>query len=302
MEQIHIKISDSLKLKSGPKQMTFNEGGGYIGSGSECQWVVQDVFNTINEKHVYIRSNGDSFCLMPYKGSKVYMNGDHSPIITSYYIVLSVGDTFKIGDIEFSVVSESELDEFAEEVADSAISEIKEYNKLDNYTLVPDGQMEGLATEEDISLEDLVNDNKDVLGIEDTYTEIHNNNEVNVLQNQIITKDILKEYIINECNTLLDSDIKKQSSLVELLSKEKNRLSTKDLSHIISNFNLINNTKVINLLVISMLFKELDSPLFNEIEQDGFDKIISSLIKNASSDQNSIERLVVHAVKKYAGE
>ncbi len=47
MEQIHIKITDSIKLKSGVKQMTFNESGGYIGSGDECQWVVHDAFDTI---------------------------------------------------------------------------------------------------------------------------------------------------------------------------------------------------------------------------------------------------------------
>ena len=52
MEQIHIKITDSIKLKSGVKQMTFNESGGYIGSGDECQWVVHDAFDTIKEKHI----------------------------------------------------------------------------------------------------------------------------------------------------------------------------------------------------------------------------------------------------------
>ena len=56
------------------------------------------------------------------------------------------------------------------------------------------------------------------------------------------------------------------------------------------------------LLVISILFKELDSPVFNEFEQDGYEKIISTLIKNVSSDQSNIERLVVHAVKKYTGD
>lgn len=55
MEQIHIKITDSIKLKSGVKQMTFNESGGYIGSGDECQWVVHDAFDTIKEKHIQIK-------------------------------------------------------------------------------------------------------------------------------------------------------------------------------------------------------------------------------------------------------
>ena len=103
MSSIHIKITDGIKLKTGSKQMTFNESGGYIGSATDCQWVVQDVFNKINDKHVHIKSNGDNFCLMPCKGSQVYMNGDHSPIITNYYIILSIGDIFKIGDIELPI-------------------------------------------------------------------------------------------------------------------------------------------------------------------------------------------------------
>ena len=76
----------------------------------------------------------------------------------------------------------------------------------------------------------------------------------------------------------------------------------KYIANIFQSFNLVNNTKIINLLVISMLFKELDSPFLNELEQDGFEKILSTFIKNASSDHNSIERLVVHAIKKYTGE
>lgn len=112
----------------------------------------------------------------------------------------------------------------------------------------------------------------------------------------------MKDFIIKECDNILNNEIKKQNNLLELFSQEKSKLSTKDLSHIVSNFNLVNNTKIINLLVISMLFKELDSPFLNELEQDGGEKILSTLIKNASSDQNSIERLVVHAIKKYTGE
>ncbi len=117
MEQIHIKITDSIKLKSGVKQMTFNESGGYIGSGDECQWVVHDAFDTIKEKHIQIKLYDNHFCLVPQKNCHVYMNGDHSPIVTSYYLALNIGDFFKIGDIEFTVVQESELDDLAEETA-----------------------------------------------------------------------------------------------------------------------------------------------------------------------------------------
>lgn len=303
MEHIHIKITDGIKLKSGSKQMSFNESGGYIGSASDCQWVVHDVFNSINDKHVHIKFNGGNFCLMPYKGSQVYMNGDHSPIITNYYIVLSIGDTFKIGDIEFTIVPESELDDLSDEYADNSIEDIKEYDKLDNYTIVPEGQVEGINTEDNISIEDLIDDNKDILGIEENSIEqVYDSTKQNILQNQLISKEILKDFIIKECNNMLNGEIKKQNNLLDILNSEKSKLSTKDLEHIITNFSLINNTKVINLLVISMLFKELDSPFFNELEDAGYEKIVSTLIRNAAADKSSIERLILRAVKKYAGE
>lgn len=301
MDQIHIKITDSIKLKSGIKQMTFNESGGYIGSGSECQWIVHDVFNTIKEKHVHIISNGDSFCLLPNKGCNVYMNGDHSPIITSYYIVLSIGDTFRIGDIEFTVIPESEFNDLSEETSDNAIEDIKDYHKLDKYTIVPDGQVEGFNAESDISIDDLLSDNKDVLGIEEVFENSQVENHI-ILQNHIISKQVLKDFIVEECDNILNNELKKQTNLLDILNTEKSKLSTKDLSHIVSNFSLVNDTKIVNLLIISMLFKELDSPFLNELEQDGYEKILSTLVKNASSNQNSIERLIVHAIKKYIGE
>lgn len=303
MEQIHIKVTENSIVKTGSKQMTFNKSGGYIGSGEDCQWIIQDMNDSIKEKHIHIKSNGETFCLMPYKGCQVYMNGDHSPIITSYYIIISIGDTFKIGDIEFTVVSERDLDDLSEDITDNSIEDIKEFNKLDHYTIVPEGQLDGFKVEEEMSIDDLVDNKSNSLGIEETTIDaVHDPIENNVVKNNIISKDVLKNFIIDECDNILNNEIKKQTNFLELMSKEKNRISTKDLTHILSNFNLINNTKVINLLVISILFKELNSPFFNEIEQDGFDKILSTLIKNASTDQSSIERLVLRAIKKYAGE
>lgn len=303
MSSIHIKITDGIKLKTGSKQMTFNESGGYIGSATDCQWVVQDVFNKINDKHVHIKSNGDNFCLMPCKGSQVYMNGDHSPIITNYYIILSIGDTFKIGDIEFTIIPESDLDDLADGITDNSMEDIKDFDKLDNYVVIPDGQLNGHNVEDDVNIDDLINDERDILGIEENSIEqVVDNCEHNILQNKLISKQILRDFVINECDIILNSELKKQTSLLDILSSEKSNISNKDLAYIVANYNLINNTKVINLLVISMLFKELDSPFFNELEDDGYEKIISTLIRSATTDQSSIERLVLHAVKKYIGE
>ena len=69
--------------------------------------------------------------------------------------------------------------------------------------------------------------------------------------------------------------------------------------HIFSNYSLINDVRVINLLTLSILYKELNSPFFEELEQDSFEKIISTLVKKSSSEQHMIERLLVRAIKKY---
>lgn len=302
MEELYIKITDDTKLKTGVKQMVFKETGGFIGSSSECQWVVHDVFGKIQPKHVQIKMNSGSFCLMSYKGCPVYMNQDHSPIMSSYYVMLEIGDVFRIGDVEFTIISENDLEELAEENSDLALDSIKEYDKLDNFQIIPEGQIDGFKAEDDIELDKLATDSIDSLGIEDTFEEMENNNVQNyLLQNNILSKAILKEFIEKECTDILKAGIKKQTNLYELMWQEKSKISTKDLSHIINNYSLVDNVKVINLMVISMLFKELDSPLFNELEQDGFEKIISTLIQRATEDKSSIERLITHAVRKYIG-
>lgn len=303
MEQLHIKMTKSLGLKNGLKQMSFNESGGYIGSGNDCQWVVNDIYNNFREKHVHIKSNGDIYCLMAYKGSPVYMNGDHSPVISNYYIMLSTGDSFQIGELEFTVVSAEDMEDLSDETSETSIEDIEDYKKLDDYVVIPEGQQEGIKAEDEISIEKLIDDKVDVLGIEESYEESNFSSKDNdFVENSVVTKQVMKDFLKSECNNILENEIKKSVSIIDIINGKNGRLSTKDLSYIISNFNLVNNTKVINLLVISLLFKELDSPFFEELESGGWEKIMSTIIKNASSDKNSIERMVVQAVKKYIGE
>ena len=132
-----------------------------------------------------------------------------------HYLALNIGDFFKIGDIEFTVVQESELDDLAEETADNALDDIKDYNKLDKYAVVPNGQVEGFNAEEDISLDDLVNNNKDVLGIEETFENMEDNQVENyMMQNHIISRQVLKDFIIKDFDNILNNEIKKQNNLL----------------------------------------------------------------------------------------
>lgn len=295
-ETFSLKIIDDIKLKSGAKSMKFKETGGYIGSDASCQWVVQDVFNNIAPKHIHIKYAESSFGIAPAANNELYLNNDFSPIRKGYYISLVVGDKFRIGNIEFLVVNEDEIDTAEDE---AVVEDIEIYNKLDNIEIKPAGQMEGIKMDDDISAESLVTDGEDILGIGEEFLEhepVRNNNPVRHI---ILTEDVLLNFIQEKCSDLLLNHLKNSSALMDIIQEEKSRLTVKDLEHIFSNYSLINDVRVINLLTLSILYKELNSPFFDELEQDSFEKIISTLLKKSSTEQQTIERLLIRAIKKY---
>lgn len=296
-ETFSLKIIDDIKLKSGAKAMKFKETGGYIGSDSSCQWVVQDVFNNIAPKHIHIKYAENNFGIAPVSNNELYLNNDFSPIRKGYYISLVVGDKFRIGEIEFLVVNEDEIDDTAEDEA--VVEDIESYNKLDNIEIKPAGQQEGIKMDDEISTESLVTDSEDVLGIGEEFLKPEPVNSNNPVRHIILTEDVLLNFIHEKCSDLLLKHLKHSSALMDIVQDEKSRLTVKDLEHIFSNYSLINDVRVINLLTLSILYKELNSPFFEELEQDSFEKIISTLVKKSSSEQHMIERLLVRAIKKY---
>lgn len=153
--------------------------------------------------------------------------------------------------------------------------------------------------DDDISAESLVTDGEDILGIGEEFLEhepVRNNNPVRHI---ILTEDVLLNFIQEKCSDLLLNHLKNSSALMDIIQEEKSRLTVKDLEHIFSNYSLINDVRVINLLALSILYKELNSPFFDELEQDSFEKIISTLLKKSSTEQQTIERLLIRAIKKY---
>ena len=121
----------------------------------------------------------------------------------------------------------------------------------------------------------------------------------NPVRHIILTEDVFLNFIQEKCSDLLLNHLKHSQALMDIMQEEKSRLTVKDLEHIFSNYSLINDVRVINLLTLSILYKELNSPFFDELEQDSFEKIISILVKKSSSEQHTIERLLIRAIKKY---
>ena len=69
-----------------------------------------------------------------------------------------------------------------------------------------------------------------MLGIEETFENMEDNQVENyMMQNHIISRQVLKDFIIKECDNILNNEIKKQNNLLELLSQEKSKLSTKPI-------------------------------------------------------------------------
>ena len=97
-------------------------------------------------------------------------------------------------------------------------------------------------------------------------------------------------------------------SFKEIQSKQRNSkfndiyedLTLKDLEGIIAQVPLIKSTKLINLLVLSLISKELYSPIFEEMEEDMFVKYLKVAIQsNVKEEKHLFENLTIKALEKY---
>ena len=98
-----------------------------------------------------------------------------------------------------------------------------------------------------------------------------------------------------------------QQSLQDLKSKQKSatlneyaNINIKDFESIIENIPLIKSTRLMNTLVLSLIAKELYSPIFEEMEEDIFIKYLQSAIQgNIKEDKILFENLAIKALENY---
>lgn len=84
------------------------------------------------------------------------------------------------------------------------------------------------------------------------------------------------------------------------LNEQYGELDIKDLEKIITNIPLIKSTKLINLLALSLISKELYSPIFEEMEEDMFIKYLQIAIQgNIKEEKALFENLTIKALEKY---
>lgn len=300
MEQICIRIMNTSKLKKGMKaHCIFSNFGGIIGSDKGCFWNIQDEEESIMPAHVRISYEEDCFGISSVKGSLVYLNKSFSPLISNYDFAVNVGDSFNIGSLELSVMLPEEAEEIVEN-ASVALENINQYEKLDNIQIKLSGTVENFDTEGCPPLEKLV-DNSDILGITPTTEGIRKDDFLSGSQYKSVP---VSKSEIMKCLREIGEDMQKNYNLKEssvfLPHGSSQLLNMKDIEYIVKNTPIIKSVPLINAAVLTLLLKELDSPLFEEMGDNYFLKtILSGLSRSFGNDDENIERLCLRAIAKY---
>ncbi|HEC1791680.1 TPA: hypothetical protein R1728_001572, partial [Campylobacter lari] len=85
-----------------------------------------------------------------------------------------------------------------------------------------------------------------------------------------------------------------------ILNDNFQKLNIDDFQTVISKIPLIKDTKLINLVVLKLITKELYSPVFKEMEEDIFMTYLQNALQNIiKNDQNIFENLTLLSLNKY---
>ena len=96
-----IKFSDSVNVTESTK--SFEVQGGTIGRGSENSWVLEDPERYLSTCHCQISHENGQYYITDLSTNGTFYNGSPNPIGKGSKLVLNDGDTFIVGDYEFSV-------------------------------------------------------------------------------------------------------------------------------------------------------------------------------------------------------
>lgn len=271
------------------KYYLINEYGGSIGSGNECDLVIQDIGGKIQAKHVEITFEEGSFVITSVGDSEIFYNDSFSKLVAGYEVAISLGDTFKIGDIEFLCISPDKIDLMLESQQEH-IQEIQDYKKLDNILIEPRGKVDGINLESSNTLDEATQSLDDTLDItpkQDSANDAKSTNDTTFGEAN------LKSFINRAINELLTPSIKKDSTHYNLKDKES-------VESLINNTSLLHSNKIINLLALSLMIKELDSPIFEEVSGMSFVEYLTQMLQNATEgDKEKVEQILLKALSKY---
>ncbi|EAK2007631.1 FHA domain-containing protein, partial [Campylobacter coli] len=109
-EEIGIAIENYDECISGSKTFVFNTKGGTIGSGDDCTFRIQDKLEQIKNTHAIVSYEEGSFTIAAFEDSDIYYNKSFSRMPSGYEIIISIGDIFKIGNLEFRFVDAKSIE------------------------------------------------------------------------------------------------------------------------------------------------------------------------------------------------
>ncbi len=104
-----IKSSDSATVAESSK--SFGPQGGTIGRGNDNSWVLEDPERYLSGCHCQITNENGQYFITDLSTNGTFYNGSPNPIGKGAKQQLNEGDTFIIGDYEFSVKNDSTADE-----------------------------------------------------------------------------------------------------------------------------------------------------------------------------------------------
>lgn len=269
----------------------FNEEGGFIGSSFDNAFCLQDTQSQIQDKHIQITFEEGCFALTPVENCIVYYNNAFSSMGGGYGTIINLNDTIKIGSIVLRFVEPKSINE----------DMLKQKNMLKDLEKQPQEEESPLRPRGQVS----INFNE-----KENIKELIDSKNVYDFLEKKFDDSFLKQMPHTDATTFNYQNILKllEKSFKEIQSNQKysklndayEDLTLKDLEGIIAQVPLIKSTKLINLLVLSLISKELYSPIFEEMEEDMFIKYLKNAIQsNVKEEKHLFENLTIKALEKY---
>lgn len=325
MEQIAITAQYLNDLHTPLQYCIFDENGGTIGSDSTNSFCLED--SQLQGQHINIQYEEGCFTIASIGESAIFYNESFSKLHAGYETTMELGDTFKAGNYKFSVMDPKDIQE---DFIDNKkiINEVARYDKLDNLNIRPSGQLDGLHLNEE-KIEDILSKNKDIEDLaqiptmkdlsstfkniqkhqstsestgENPYSE---HQETNDSPTQIHDTDTHNAPILESITTLLRDTLATAQStplpLDTILDKAKVMpLSNQTLHNTLNNTLLIDSIPLINSLMLAIIAKELNNPMYEILDDNPLNLALDyAITQSIQGSTKELQTLTIKALKSY---
>lgn len=288
MQEICLKVKNIQSLDPhSTHHHFFDFRGGSIGSGSDNAWILNDKHNQIQNVQAVINFEEGIFGLKPYdKECKVFLNDSFSSLPYSYETQISIGDHFRIGEIEIEVMSP---ESFAlEQNKEPSIDDLGELAPYENPNHIQSKGVEDFHLSTENSL-DLLKEEDDILQL-NPINDIHPSPHLKE-NDYFVSYQNVQTMIFQRAQKLQDQLPIKQSPTLR-----KEMLRMLDLESRIQHFSLLENKEILNLLVLSLLCESLQNPLFEKLYPNFFEKTLSEIIEECINGEGEMIQRALLAI------